>query len=536
MAETRDQELLARIDALEAENARLRVEAEAPREAASGSPAKTRRSGRGRAAAAVVLVLIGVLLTPIAVLGGWAKNQLVDTDTFVATFAPLADDPQVQAYVSEEATAAILDSVDIEGYTTAVFDAIKDLGLPPRAEQALLLLQGPAVQGIESLVGQLVNRFVTSDAFGDIFEQALRTTHTQTVAALQGDPDAALQITGKGEIGIQLAPIIEEVKQRLVDAGIGFASQIPAIDRTIIVAKADSLVTVQLAYGLAVSAGTWLPWIALAFLIAGILVAPRRRRAIIWTTSAMAVVLAVLASGFGIGRLYFIGSVSPAFIPKGAAEVIYDQIVDRMFATTVALIVFAVSVALIAWLSGPTATPTKLRGFVDSGFGAVRRSAAARGLTTGSFGAWLGRYRGVVFAVIALGAVAVILFTRPISLGLVVWTIVIALLLVALVEMLQRPADEVAAANAARAAVDGGGPDASGDADTLVIDDVVVVDEVVVDERDAEPDERLDLGDGVDAASVEPSDAGAGATGAGTTTATRPKKTSGPKDRPKPVE
>ncbi|KQM82810.1 hypothetical protein [Agromyces sp. Leaf222] len=524
MAARDDQELLARIEALEAENARLRVEVEVPR-AVAGTPTKVRRSGRGRVAAATALVIIGVLLAPIAVLGGWAKNQLVDTDTFVATFAPLADDPEVQAYVSDAATTAILESVDIAAYTSAVFDAIKDLGLPPRAEQALGLLEGPATQGIETLVGQIVNRFVTSDAFGDIFEQALRTTHTQTIAALQGDPNAALQISGDGELGIQLGPIIEEIKQRLVDAGVGFAANIPAIDRTIVVAKAESLVTVQLVYGLAVSVGIWLPWIALAFLIAGILVAPRRRTAIIWTTSALAVSLAILASGFGIGRLYFIGTVSPGIVPTGAAEVIYDQIVDRMFATTVALIVFAVAAALIAWLSGPTPTPAKLRGFADAGFGSVRRAAAARGLTTGSFGAWLGRQRVLVFSLITLGAVAVILFTRPITVSLVVWTIVVALLLVALVELLQRPADEVAAAAVAREAEAEAAAAASGafgEADTLVLDDELDGGPVVVDDVTIEADERIGLD--------------AGAASAGTSTATATKKPAGPKDRAKPVE
>ncbi|GAA1510370.1 hypothetical protein BJ978_000103 [Agromyces terreus] len=475
MAQTRDDELLARIEALEAENARLREEAVVPREASAGREPK-RSTGRARVAVATILVLVGAILAPVAVLGGWAKNQLVDTDTFVATFAPIAEDPAVQAYVSDEATAAIIDAANIESLTSSVFDGISELGLPPKAEQALQLLEGPAAQGIESLIGQIVNRFVTSDAFGEIFEQALRTTHTQTIAALQGDPDAALHITDSGEIGIQLGPIIEAVKERLVDAGVGFASSIPAIDKTIVVAKSESLATVQLAYGLAVSAGTWLPWVALAFLIGGILVAPRRRTAIIWTASTLAVVLAILASGFGIGRLYFIGSVSPGIVPTGAAEVIYDQIVDRMFATTIALVVFAVIVALFAWMSGPGALPTRLRGFADSGFGAVRRSAAERGLTTGSFGAWLGRQRGVVFGVIMLAAVAVILFVRPISTGLVVWTLVIALVLIAIVELLQRPPAEVAAAEALAAEAEASAlldeepvPDAAADGDTAVL-------------------------------------------------------------------
>lgn len=76
-----------------------------------------------------------------------------------------------------------------------------------------------------------------------------------------------------------------------------------------------------------------------------------------------------------------------------------------------------------------------------------------------------------------------ILFSRPISTGLVVWTIIIALLLVALVELLQRPADEVAAADAAAAAASEEAEAAAsaeaadaddGPGDTAVLDDELV--------------------------------------------------------------
>ena len=74
------EDLQARVAALEAENAALR----------SGPTGSGPRPRRSRAVLAVVLIVLGVMLAPVAVVTGWAKWTLTDTDRFVATYAPLA--------------------------------------------------------------------------------------------------------------------------------------------------------------------------------------------------------------------------------------------------------------------------------------------------------------------------------------------------------------------------------------------------------------------------------------------------------------
>ena len=75
-----------------------------------------------------------------------------------------------------------------------------------------------------------------------------------------------------------------------------------------------------------------------------------------------------------------------------------------------------------------------------------RRSAAAHGVTTGSFGVAIDRWRMPVYVAIAVIASVVVLLNRPVTIPGVVWTVVVALLAVFVVELLRRPADEVAAA------------------------------------------------------------------------------------------
>ena len=487
MAETSTSELQARIAELEAENRALRSTAEAAAMPGEGTPAtqaeaERRSRGRGRTAAAIVLIVVGLILAPVAVIAGWARLELVDTDRFVATFAPLAEDPDVQAYIADQVTVAIEEQVDIPALTADLFDGLRELNLPPRAETALGLLEQPATQGLQSLVSGVVDRIVTSEAFSDIWAAALRASHTQFVAAVQGSPDAALEIGSGGTLSVQLGPIVEAVKQRLEDQGVGFAAAIPAIDKSIVVAQNDAFTVVQTVYTLAVAAGTWVPWISLLLLVAGVLVARNRPKALVWTAGGFALSMALLAAGVGVGRLYFLGAVSPSIMPRDAAESIFDGLVELMMSTILALFVLSLLVAVIAWFSGPWRPARAARNLAGSGFASVRRSAARRGVTTGSFGVALDRWRGVAYLIIALIAAAVVLFNRPVSLGVVFWTVVLALLALLLVELLRRPADEVAAttaeAAAAEAAMDEADAAAASDdeADTLVLADAVVID------------------------------------------------------------
>jgi hypothetical protein len=384
-------------------------------------------------------VIVGLLLAPVAVVSAWARLQLVDTDRFVATFAPLVDDPAVQSFVADQVTAAIEEQVDIPKLTSDVFDGITSLDLPEQAENALGLLEGPAAQGLTSLLEQTVHQVVSSEAFADVWAAALRASHTQFVAALQGDPDAALAIGDDGTLSVQLGPVIEAVKLRLTDRGVDFASAIPVVDRSVVVAKVDSLVLVQTVYALAVAIGTWLPVLVLVLLAAAVIVAKRRGVALAWTAGGCALVMLLTLAGFGTGRLFFVGTVSPSIMPSGAAEAIYGGLTELMVSTIAALVVLAVAILLIAWLSGPWRTAHAFRGFADAGFGAARRSAERHGVTTGPFGLALHRYRVLAYVAIAVAASLVLVVNRPLAMSTVVWTVVLALLAVALVELLRRP-------------------------------------------------------------------------------------------------
>ena len=88
-------ELRERVARLETENSTLRGQVEAYASAVPDEKGPSRRSrGRGWTVLAAVLIVLGCLMAPLAVVSSWAKATLTDTDAFVATYAPLAHNPE----------------------------------------------------------------------------------------------------------------------------------------------------------------------------------------------------------------------------------------------------------------------------------------------------------------------------------------------------------------------------------------------------------------------------------------------------------
>jgi hypothetical protein len=451
MASVTDDELRERLTALEAENAALRGELERASTGvalgegeASGArtaapPAAPHKRGWPWTLLSVVLIVIGAVLAPVAVVASWAKVQLTDTDTFVATYAPLADDPAVQAYVTDQVVAVVQQKVDIPKLTSQVIDGITGLGTGPVATRALNALKAPMAQGIVSLLHDTVANFVRSDAFKQVWQEALRASHTQFMATMQNNPQSAVKIGANGSVGIQLGPIIERVKQALIDRGLTFASQIPAVNPTVTVTQKSSIPTLQLLYGIALAAGAWLPWISIAFLALGVVVARRRALALVWSAIGLGLAMLVVLALIGTGRLLFQTSVTPSLMPSAVAQTLFNTVSNAMRDTAIAVLVLAIVVALVGWYAGPFAFARRLRGFFGSGVAWVRNSAESHGITTGRTGEWLYAQRALLRAAVAVIAAAVILFVRPLTPALIIWTLVIAALVIAVLELVQRP-------------------------------------------------------------------------------------------------
>nr|WP_203719721.1 hypothetical protein [Streptomyces anulatus] len=259
-----------------------------------------------------MLVLLAVLV-PLSALSAWVDLEIDDTDRYVAAVSPLASDPAVQTTVTDLITDEAMRQIDL----------------------------GPLQDTVREFLHETVRSFTTTEAFRNAWDTANRAAHKAVAAALDGDSGEA--------VTIDLAPVIDQVKQDLVRDGVPFADRIP-VERTEITVlgpgQADEL---RNAFRLLRYGSIWPAVATLVFLVlvVGIATVRRGMRAGLWATATVgagfvlgAVVLRVLVA---VGRGRVLDEVPDS--DRDAAAAVVDALTASL--RTTVWVVLAVGAALL---------------------------------------------------------------------------------------------------------------------------------------------------------------------------------------------
>ncbi|MFJ8662501.1 hypothetical protein [Streptomyces sp. NPDC093795] len=384
---------------------------------------------RGRSFLAVVLIVLGCLLAPLGVVASWAADEVGDTDRYVATVAPLASDPDVQDAVANRVTDAVMSRLDLPALLSGVAPEER-----PLAEKALGRL-GDSLQGaVRSFVQDKAREVVASDAFEKIWTGANRAAHASVDKALTGSGGGAVQLKDD-TVTLDVGPVVDRVKQRLVDEGMEAAGRIPEVHTDITLVKSDDIGKVKTYVRLLQIMGNWLPVLALLLVAGGVLLAGRRRRALVTAAVAVAVTTGLLALGLRLFRAIYLDAL-PAGVSQAAAGSVYDTFTHFLYTTVRMVVALGVVVALAAWLTGPGRRAGLVRGLWSSGIGAVRSTADRAGLRTGPVGPFVRRYRTWInWILVAAALLAYLLWSYPTG-WVVVGIALVLLLALALTEFL----------------------------------------------------------------------------------------------------
>jgi hypothetical protein len=386
----------------------------------------------------VVSLVLLAIVAPLTVVATWAHDEIKDTDRYVATVAPLASDPAVQSAVSQRLTDLIMSNLDVKAVTDQAVQALSARqDLSPQVVTGLQALSVPLANGVENFVSERVQRLVASQTFADAWEQANRVAHAQMVAVLTGDTGSAVKVQGD-TVTLNLGPLLDEVKTRLVDAGFNLAARIPTVSTQFTLVQSTDLEKARTGFRLLTVLARALPVIALLLLGTAIAVSRSRRRTLIAGALVVAgsmVLLGALLNGF---RILYLDRIPPDQLPADAAAAVYDQLVLFIRLALRAVLVLFLAVALVAWVSGPGPHAVAVRRTSGRLVDAVRHRSDAAGLGTGSFGRFLGQNLVVIRAAIAaLVVLAYILADHPTG----TWTLgllAVAALVLLVVELLAR--------------------------------------------------------------------------------------------------
>ncbi|GAB2961777.1 hypothetical protein GCM10023080_022690 [Streptomyces pseudoechinosporeus] len=412
------------------------------------------RHRRLRQAGASVLLLLALLLAPLAAVAAWVQDTVSDTDRYVETVAPLASEPPVQEVVINRLTDRVVDNVDVAAVTDSLVKALQDAGAPPRVVEGAESLEGPLRNAVRTVVDRTVTRVITSDAFQQVWEGANRRSHAAVVNMLTGEREGAVRAED-GTVQLNVGEVVDQVRERLVDAGFDKATAIPDTDRTITLFQTEELGKAQDTMRLLDILGTWLPILTVVLAALAVWTAPAHRVMLMITATGVGVMMVVLLVALAVVRRVYLDSVPPTALPTDAAAAIYDTFVRFLRDSTRTLLVVAVITALVAYLYGPGRPARAVRTVTGRGTTAAGRGLRRAGLRTGATGRWLTDHRAwTTGGVIAAGALTLVLWNHP-TVGAVTLVLGIALavlIILAILAAAAGPADRAADQTTERAA------------------------------------------------------------------------------------
>ena len=438
---------------LEAEVERLRAEREDLEARVESLEAKPQKRQRTRRILTPILVALSILVFTITVPAAWGARTVLNTDRYVATVAPLADDPAVQASIATKLTDQVFSALNVQA---TLSDALAALG--GRAT----VLAGPLTIAVKGFVRDQVEKVVASDAFKTFWVEANRFVHTQVLAILRGDTETIT--TREGKVLLNLLPLvnlalgsIQTVASDLVgrdvalpqiseedvpSASIAKLEQALGVDLPdtygqVVVYDSEDLAALQKALYLFERLLVLLLILILILVGASLLVSTRRRRTLIQLAAGAAVGLVVIRRIAIMSRDTVFDRVDTQRFPS--VRVLTDDLMESLFRYTAILLAIVLLVLLIALITGPYPWAVTVRGWVRDGTHAIAAAFSGERLPDSGRVRWLRDHRDALMLGGAVFAVALLLLFDLSLWGFVIAGIVIALYEIALARLGHEP-------------------------------------------------------------------------------------------------
>jgi hypothetical protein len=388
----------------------------------------TPHPARWKRIVAAVLIVVSCFLAPLAVTAIWVRNQVLDTDRYVETVAPLASNPAIVAAAAANITETLFQRVNVEKEAREA--------LPKRAK----FLAGPLSVGIRGFTEQAATRILESDVFENLWKDANRIAHDQVQSALTGG--GKILSTKNGRVTLDLSAVVAKVRDLLEERGITIFDSIPINQLALKFELFDAAQLGEAQQGVKLlNALAWtLPFVVFGLLAVAVWLSAHRRRTVIWWGIGTAIAMSVLGVGIVLGRTAYLHTVVSSSLPYDAAAATFDTLVRFLRQGLRFVLAFGLLVALAAWVTGPSKFAVRLRTTFTEAFGGLGDQAEARGWDFGGFGTWVHHYRATLRVAGVLVMLLFLVFAyRPSASRLLVLTLIL-LAYFAAVEFVSRAA------------------------------------------------------------------------------------------------
>ncbi len=368
--------------------------------------------GRVRRVLAWVLVVVACILAIVSVVIVFGRNELLNTDSYVNTVAPLASNPAIQTEVATRVSNTLIAKTDLS-------DRVKS-ALPPKAG----FLVTPITSEVKSVAYSITLKLVESDEFQKLWVAANRASHKQLVAVLTGSTQGSVS-TKNGKVTVDLSQVETQVKKRLDQNGITVFNKVPAVKGlNVVLFQSDQLVRFQRVTRLLNKVALILPILTLLIFAAGVILTRDRRRGLVRAAVGLTLSMGLMLIVISVARNQYLNSLSPSQ-SKAANAAVIDTVSAPLQDTIRATLFLALLIAVIALLAG---------------IPSVRRWVTGREQPTwlagGRFHDFLAAHRrGLQWASLGIGLFVLVVWDKPTT-RVAVIVVLITLAVIGLVGLL----------------------------------------------------------------------------------------------------
>ncbi|MDQ6927753.1 MAG: hypothetical protein M3159_03715 [Actinomycetota bacterium] len=347
-----------------------------------GGPNDTKKSkraarppGRFRQFCMGMVVFLTCLFTVLAATSFWVHETLLDTNKYVKTVTPIADDPVVTKAMSLWMSDQLLKVINAE---KIIRDALPEGGR---------ILAAPLANAVRTFVQEQIDKVLQSDAFKKAWVVANRAAHTTAVRVLRDETGTDVVSTARGKVVLNLLPLFNEALRQLQQASpdiLGHEVTLPEIKSGDIPADArqkiqDALgVTLPSDFGQIVLFDSsqlrtaqdvvrWFDRANVALIIVAILllaftvwVSHRRRRTVVQLGVGIAIGLVLIRRASIIGKDSVLNSVKDQ-VNHDAFDAAISHVLGSFLSFTGWLIFLGLLVAALAFLTGPNPRAAQMR-------------------------------------------------------------------------------------------------------------------------------------------------------------------------------
>ncbi len=403
----------AEVDAADHDVEALQRENKAARE--SGGPVQMQKRGsRWRRISSWALVVLACVLAVVSVFVVFVRNELLNTDAYLRTVAPLASNPAIQSAVATRVSHRLIAQTNVE-------QQVKQ-ALPAKAG----FLAPPITSGLQNVTERITLTMVQSSQFQSLWVAANRSSHKQLVALLTGSKEGALG-SANGEVTLDLTQVEAQAKRALDAKGITVFDKVPLTNGPrLVLFRSTQLVHVQRLTRLLNHLALVLPVVTLLCLAGGVALTMDRRRGLVRAATGLAISMALILVGASVARNLYLSSLDPSQ-SKAATAAVIDAVSAVLLDSVRTVLVVAALVAIAGFVAGSA----RLRGWLGA---RGRPSWLSDGPVHGFA---VAHRRGLQWGVLAVGLLLLVVWNMPTALVAVV-VLLVALAVAGLVGLYAR--------------------------------------------------------------------------------------------------